>query len=115
MLERQEIEDRVKANDTSWFEHIYYGDNSDVDRSEYSIVYDQNWGDGNDYHVAIEFKNYKGLYVLLDGTYSSWDSPHWDSVSFSQPYEYKETRYKKVTLDYIRDLKIESVLDDEPK
>ena len=114
MLERKEIEDRVKANDTAWFEKIYYSD-TDIDRSEYTVVYDQNWGDGNDYHVAIQFKNYDRLYVLLDGTYSSWDSPHWDSVKFAKPYEYKETRFTEVTLDYMRDLKIESVLDKEDK
>jgi len=112
MLERKEIEERVKAKDTSWFESIYYGDSNIIDRKEYSIVYDQNYGDGNDYFVAIEFKNHPGLYVLLEGTYSSWDSPHWDKVTFAQPYEHKETRYKTVTLDYIRDLKIESVLGD---
>jgi len=111
-MERKEIEDRIKENDTAFFEKLYYGD-TDVSRDEYKVVYDQNWGDGNDYIVAIEFKKFKGMYVVLDGTYSSWDSPHWDSVKLAQPYEYKETRFKPATTEYLRDLALDEVLDDK--
>ena len=50
------------------------------------------------------------FFVQLEGTYSSWDSPYWDSVSFAMSYEFIETRYKAATLDYIRDQKIKEIL-----
>ena len=98
--------------DTKWFENLYYGDVDNETRKEYKVVYDQNYGDGNDWTIAFEFKNHK-VFVILDGTYSSWDSPYWDTVSFAMPYEHKETRYKPVTLQYIRDQKINEVLDEQ--
>jgi hypothetical protein len=90
--------EKVNSKDTSWFEKLYYGDVDNETRKEYSVVYDMNYGDGNDWEITLEFKNLN-LFVSLDGTYSSWDSPYWDSVSFAQPYEYKETRYKPVKLN----------------
>jgi len=114
-MERKQIEDRINENDTAFFEQIYYGDCEDIPRGDYKIVYDQNWGDGNDYFVAIQFTKFDGMYVLLDGTYSSWDSPHWDSVKLAQPYEHKETRFKPVTKEYMRDLTLNKVLDEDKK
>jgi hypothetical protein len=103
--------EKVNSNDTDWFEKLFYGEVDNETKKEYSIVYNMNYGDGNDWLVTIEFKNLK-MFVSLNGTYSSWDSAYWDSVSFSQPYEHTEIRYKPVTLQYIRDQKIKEVLDE---
>ena len=110
---RETIIEKIKSGDTDFFYEIYnndtYGKNSEV-----STVYDQHWGDGNEYYIALHFKKLD-MYVLLDGTYSSWDSPYWDSVSHAEPYQFTETRYKPATLEYIRDKKLEKVLtEDKP-
>jgi hypothetical protein len=109
MLTREEIIKRVNENDANWFENIYYGDSS-VKRDEYKVVYNQSYGDGNDWFLTLYFEKYN-LYVSLEGTYSSWDSSTWDSVSFSVPYEHTEIRYKNTTLEDIRDEKIDSVIN----
>lgn len=113
-ITRDEIIEKINSNNTKWFYQLYNGDCAKEVRSEFDIVYDQHWGDGNDYFVAFQFPNLK-LFVLLEGSYSSYDSPDWYKVSFAQPFEYKETRYKAVTLEYIRDQKIETVLEDDKK
>ena len=109
-LTRETLIEKIKKNDTDFFYELYndsYNKNTD-----YDIVYEQHYGDGNDYFIAFHFLKVN-LYVLLDGTYSSWDSPSWDSVSHAQPYEFTEKRYKPVTLQYLRDQKIEEVLKKE--
>lgn len=110
---RETIIEKIKSGDTDFFYEIYnnytYGKNSEV-----STVYDQHWGDGNEYYITLYFEKLD-MYVLLDGTYSSWDSPYWDSVSHAEPYQFTETRYKPATLEYIRDKKLEKVLaEDKP-
>lgn len=111
-LSKEEIIKRISNNDCDWFYEIYnnHWNNKDI----VEVVYDQNWGDGNDYHLVINFKEFDWL-VLLDGTYSSWDSHYWDSVSFAKPYIFTETRYKKTYIDEIRDKKIETILDTDKK
>jgi len=112
-ITRDILIEKINNKDKRWFYQLYNHDCPDQTRDwskEFNIVYDENWGDGNDYFIAFEFPLLK-LYVLLEGQYSSWDEPHWSSVSFAQPFEYKETRYKPVTLEYIRDQKIETILD----
>lgn len=109
-LTKEEVIKKVNEGDTDWFYELYnniWGSKN----GEVTVAYEQSWGDGNDYHIALEFKNLN-LSVLLDGTYSSWDSPHWNSVSLSKPYTFTETRYRPVTLDEIRDDKINSVLEE---
>lgn len=109
---RETIIDKIKSKDTDFFYKIYsnlYGNDEEVE-----TVYDQHWGDGNEYYISLYFKKLD-MYVLLDGTYSSWDSPYWDSVSHAEPYQFTETRYKPATLEYIRDKKLEKVLaEDKP-
>lgn len=111
-IKREDVIKRVNDNDYDWFYELYndYCWNSADD--QVSVIYDMNYGDGNEYVIALEFKNYKFI-VQLEGTYSSWDSPYWDSVSFAKAYEFKETRYKSLTKEELRDSMIDSILDDE--
>lgn len=106
-ISRQELIEKVKSNDKDWFYNLYV----EYRNPEFDIVYDMNYGDGNEYLVCLYFTNHN-LYVLLEGTYSSWDEPYWSSVSFAMPYEFKETRYKTATLDYIREQKLNEILGD---
>ena len=113
---REQIIEKVKNKDTNFFYEIYNGEvegkyNTEVYK-EVKTVYDQHYGDGNEWSIALEFTEY-GMYVLLEGYYSSWDSPEWDSVSHAEPFQYTETRFKEATLEYIRDKKIEEVLKTE--
>jgi len=112
-ITRNEIINKIKEKDYDWFYELY--NESYNKKDEISIVYDVNYGDGNEYTICMSFLKYN-FFVQLEGTYSSWDSPYWDSVSFAMPYEFKETRYKAATLDYIRDQKINEVLgENEPE
>lgn len=115
-LSREKVISKIKESDFNWFYEVY-NEYCWVARKErrkndgrVKVVYDQHWGDGNDYQIALEFVEFKYI-VLLDGTYSSWDSPQWDSVSFAKPYTFSETRYRTATLDELRDDKINDVLD----
>lgn len=107
---REEILEKVKRNDTDFFYRIY--DESYANKDEVEIVYDQNLGDGNEYYITIYFKK-MDLYVSLSGVYSSWESPSWDYAKFAEPFEYTETRYKPVTLEYMRDKTLKEVLKSE--
>jgi hypothetical protein len=111
-LTREEIISKVNSKDKEWFYGLYNGDCSNEARKEFKIVYDQNYGDGNEWLIAFSFINHN-LFVLLEGSYYSWDSTYWDNVSFAVPYEYTETRYRTAKLEDIRDMKIDSVLDKE--
>lgn len=113
-MTRKEIEKKVLDGNTEWFYNLYNEENrGEINPSEYKVVYDVNLGDGNDAIIVFEFLNFKGFYVSLEGTYSSWDSTEWHSVFISMPYEFKETRFKKSTLAYQRDLKLDSLLKPE--
>lgn len=109
-ITKEEVIKRVNNNDYDWFYNLYdkysWGDND----GEVEVVYDQNWGDGNDYFLAFKFVNHN-FFVQLEGTYSSWDSPYWSDVSFAKPFDYTETRYKAMSLSDIREQKIDDVLD----
>lgn len=111
-ITREEIISKVNANDYDWFYELYNETYSKKDEIE--IAYEANYGDGNEYTICLFFKNHN-FFVQLEGTYSSWDSPYWDSVSFAMPYEFKETRYRAATLDYIRDQKLNEVLGEKDK
>lgn len=111
-ITREMLIDKVSQKDVDYFVELYYGDYENRDlNQEFKIVYDMNYGDGNDYFVTLYFPNHD-LYVSLEGMYSSWDSAQWDKVMFAEPFQYTETRYKEITLEYIRDKKIETIVKD---
>ncbi len=91
-MKEEEILEAINSKDIDYFKDIYYNGDPNV-----SVVYDQNYGDGNDYIVCLYFKLLK-IYVLLLGTYSSWDDSHWSSVSLAEPFEHIETRYKPISV-----------------
>lgn len=111
-ITREEVIKRVNSKDHEWFYQLYDKYNWGKNDGEVEIVYDQNYGDGNDYIIAFKFVNHN-FFVQLEGTYSSWDSPYWSDVSFAVPYEYTETRYRSMSLDEIRDQKIDNVLNQD--
>ena len=108
-LTKDIIIEKIKSKDYDWFYDLY---NESYNSKEIEVIYEQNWGDGNDYQIVLLFKEFNWS-ILLDGTYSSWDSPSWNTVSFAKPYTFTETRYRESTLDEIRDDKINDVLDNK--
>ena len=118
IITRKQIIEKVKNKDTNFFYGLYNGEleghsYKDI-KKEVKTVYDQHYGDGNEWTIALEFIEF-GMYVILEGYYSSWDSPDWDTVAHAEPFQYTETRFKEATLEYIRDKKIEEVLKTEEK
>jgi len=110
-----EIIQRVNKNDHKFFYDIHCGRTPESYESledKVKTVYDQNYGDGNDILICLHFEDLN-LYIQLSGTYSSYEDPYWDSVSFAIPFEFTETRYKNTTLDYIRDEKINLILNED--
>lgn len=111
-ITKNDIITKINDNDCDWFYQLYDKYSWGKNDGKVKVVFDQHWGDGNDYQIALHFTDFNWT-VLLDGTYSSWDSPHWDSVSFAKPYVFTETRYRPATLDELRDDKINEVLDNK--
>jgi hypothetical protein len=70
---------------------------NDIIGNHVRIVYDMNYGDGNDYYITFHFVDFD-FYVSIEGYYSSYDSAQFNEVYFSKPYEYKEIRYEKITV-----------------
>ncbi len=104
LFTKELIEEKVENNDYRYFvilnsgERLYVGDKiyryKDYE-SEVKHVYEQSHGDGNELEIVLHFP-LLGVYVMILGTYSSWDSNTYDSVQFVEPYEFKETRYRAI-------------------
>lgn len=107
-ITKNDIITKINDNDCDWFYQLYASKND----GKIEVVFYQHCGDSNDYQIALHFTDFNWT-VLLDGTYSSWDSTHWNSVSFAKPYVFTETRYRSATLDELRDDKINEVLDNK--
>jgi len=108
MITKQLLIEKTIDNDTDFFWNIYCDGTKDT---KWEIVYDQSYGDGNEYQIALSFPEFD-IIIQLEGTYSSWDSPYWDKVVLAMPYEFKETRYKKATTAYLREKSLNEILDD---
>lgn len=106
-LTREDIINEINSKNINLFKNFYHED-SEFD-NEYNIVWELNWGDGNELYVAINFPN-ENINVLLQGHYSSWDESTFNKVSLSVPYEFIETRYREATIQDIRDMKIDEVI-----
>jgi hypothetical protein len=113
-LSKIELIEKINQKDTEWFSDLYveYGwtRNQPDDINKFKKVWELNWGDGNDHYIALDFYE-ENLVILLEGTYSSYDSSNFDSVSIAVPFEFKETRYRKAELADIREMKIDEILN----
>ena len=105
---KQELIQKTVDNDMDFFWNIYCDCPDDL---KMEVVYEQSYGDGNEYFIAMEFPEHD-IFVQLEGTYSSWDSPYWTKVVLAMPFEYKETRYKEVDKQYLREKRLTELLED---
>lgn len=104
----KEIDERIKKNDYAFFENLYYQGEYDKE------IFERNEGDGNDYELVFTLKGFP-YPILLEGTYSSWDSSHFHSVSYAEEFEFVETRFQPMSKAKLRDLIINDILNDETK
>ncbi|HNC56666.1 MAG TPA: hypothetical protein PLP33_14545 [Leptospiraceae bacterium] len=98
------ILEKIKDKDIKFFRDLMIGARLDIEGiiykysdydSEFKEVYYQTYGDGNEFYTAFHFPEID-VYILITGTYSSWDSNSYDKVELAEPYEYTEIRYRPV-------------------
>ena len=112
---RQQLIDKINKNDTDFFKNFYHEYWEDEKpENHFEQVWKLNWGDGNDFasplFVAIKFPD-EGITVYMKGIYSSYDDSYFSKVSLAVPFQHTETRYRPATLDEIRDMRIDDILN----
>jgi hypothetical protein len=108
-MTREEVIKKIQSNDVRFFQKLYFGNIDDI---KYKEIWDINWGDGNEWIVALELTDYK-ITIVMEGYYSSHGDSEFDKVGFGVPFEFKETRYRIAKKDELRDLKIDELLTNE--
>ena len=54
------------------------------------------WSGGDGHPMGIVTTHVEsGVILMLEGTYSSWDSSEWHGLVEAEPFEFTETRYKE--------------------
>jgi hypothetical protein len=107
-MTKEQLIEKTVDNDTDFFWDIYCDPPKDL---KMEVVYEQSYGDGNEYVMAMSFPELD-IIVQLEGTYSSWDSPYWSNAVLAMPYEFKEIRYKEATKEYLREKSLNEILGD---
>jgi hypothetical protein len=107
-MTKEQLIEKTVDNDTDFFWDIYCDTPKDL---KMEVVYEQSYGDGNEYVIAMSFPELD-IIVLLEGTYSSWDSPYWSKAVLAMPYEFKEIRYKEASTAYLREKSLNEILGD---
>lgn len=97
---------------TEGYYDIEDGDEIDFDfeNQKVEIVYDQNFGDGNEWHVALFFPK-ENISIFMEGYYSSHGESELTRASIGIKYEFKEMRYKAASKDELRDISIETIIE----
>lgn len=91
-LTNEEWEELVENNIQVW--DSFWDKVSDYCSERVKEVYHINMGDGKRIEKVFELLDFPGFFVRVVGTYSSYDSTSWHSVSAAKPYTHTETRYK---------------------
>lgn len=112
MYTRNQLIEKVNKKEVDFFSDLYQGYRKTDCENKFESVWELNWGDGNEWYVALNFPE-ENINILLEGYYSSHGESEFNKVSLAIPYEYRETRYKSVTVADIRDMNIDEVLKDE--
>lgn len=111
---KEQLIQKVKDNDCQYFQEMMYNswryNKQSNDQNRVKKIWELNWGDGNEWYVALEFPD-ENLTVYMEGYYSSEGESEFDKVAFGVPYEFTETRYREATLAEIRDMKIDEILN----
>ena len=114
-LTREELVQKLKNNDVEWFSKYYFeydwsAHQKDFQGNKFKTCWEINWGDGNEWIVALDFFE-DNLTVVMEGYYSSHDESEFSKVGIGVPYEFTETRYRIATKQDLRDLKLDEILN----
>jgi len=60
----------------------------------FHLLSDWSGGDGKPMGKVTEHLE-SGVIMMVEGTYSSWDSSEWDDMVEVEPYFFQETRYRE--------------------
>lgn len=93
-----------RAND--FYRLFYNSDNIEFEKDGKDVilspsdvgktVYDQHYGDGNDWYMTFNFPEFDNINVSIEGYYSSYGNAEFHAVYLSKPIEHTETRYEKI-------------------
>lgn len=113
-LTREELLEKIKNNEVGsfsehYFEHEWEATKPDFKGNKFKKCWEINWGDGNEWIVAIDFFE-ENVTIVMEGYYSSHGDSEFDKVGIGVPYEFKETRYRIATKQDLRDLKLDEIL-----
>lgn len=108
---KQQLIDRINKNDIDFFKSFYdeYWEDEEPE-NRYEQVWNLNWGDGNDLFVAINFPD-EGITVYMKGMYSSHSDSRFSRIALGVPFEHTGTGYRPATLDEIREMKLNDILN----
>lgn len=96
-LTREMLTNLVNENKADEVAHLY---DREIDGVEVDEINRRNLGDGRPLYSTLKFSFPDGgepVLVTVDGVYSSYDSPYWQAVYFSEPFTHTEIRYRKIT------------------
>jgi len=96
-LTREMLTNLVNENKADEVARLY---DQEINGVEVDEINRRNLGDGRPLYLTLKFSFPDGgepVLVTVDGVYSSYDSPYWHAVYFSEPFTHTETRYRKIT------------------
>lgn len=117
-LTRQELIKKVLEEDITYFKDLFFEwswanmSKQPDNINKFKKVWEINWGDGNDWVIALEFPD-ENINIVLSGYYSSEGDSEFDEIGFGIQYEFKETRWKIASKDELRDLKLIEILNEK--
>lgn len=94
MFTKEEILEKIKGNNAEWFGNIDYSDHCKL-CGKIQLMDQRYYGDGNERFVTVHFVDH-GIYVSVEGYYSSYGSSSWDTCYLSVPYTHTEIRFNRV-------------------
>lgn len=114
-LTREELLEKIKTNDVEWFSHYYFeygwqAKKTDFQGNKFKTCWEINWGDGNEWIIALDFFE-ENVTIVMEGYYSSHGDSEFSKVGIGVPFEFKETRYRIATKQDLRELKLEELLN----
>jgi hypothetical protein len=114
-LTKEELLQKIKDVDVEWFSKYYFeygwkAKQKDFQGNKFEVCWEINWGDGNEWTVALNFFE-ENINVVMEGTYSSHGDSEFSDIGIGVPYEFKETRYRIATKQDLRDLNIDEILN----
>lgn len=76
---------------------VIWGWNKDTETPIGTFEFIREWNGGDQRPMGRVVRHVQtNQFVLVEGTYSSWDGSDYDEISIAEPYEFTETRYRAV-------------------